>query len=323
MQNMVIVLVSLLLGSMGAWVIEKNGYKFGVLDVPNHRSSHVKEVPKGGGVGILIAFVVSAVCLNISLTFWIPVLVLSSVSFLGDKIELSIKFRLVIQFVCSLIFLINLFYFARVHLLAWFLIIPLSVFIVGTSNFYNFMDGIDGIAGVTGFVGFLLIAYFGFLTDADSNYIVLALSIAFACAGFLFFNLPKAKVFMGDIGSVLLGFVFACLIVLLSRTFFEFICLAGFLFPFYADEFITMFVRIKNGDSLKIPHRKHIYQLLANEYGIEHWKVSTGYGMIQFVIGIAILFLKDFGYIPVFSLLLLCFSVFTVFSIMIRQKLRI
>ncbi len=321
MQNIVIVLASLLLGSMGAWIIEKTGYKFGMLDVPNHRSSHVKEVPKGGGIGILIAFVVSSVCLNISQAFWIPALVLSCISFLGDRIELSIQVRLVIQFVCSLIFLINLFFFTQVYILAWFLVIPFSIFIVGTSNFYNFMDGIDGIAGITGIVGFVLIACFGFSTDADLKYIVLALSIAFACTGFLLFNFPKAKVFMGDIGSILLGFVFACLIVVLSRTFLEFVCLSGFLFPFYADEIITIFTRLKNGDSLKDPHRKHIYQLLANEYRVEHWKISTSYGVIQLFIGIAIIFLKEFGYIPVILLLLLCFFIFSVFSVMIRQKL--
>ncbi len=76
MQNMVIALFSLLSGSLGAWIIQKTGYKFGILDVPNHRSSHIAEVPKGAGIGILIAVVVSSIYLNISQAFWIPALLM-------------------------------------------------------------------------------------------------------------------------------------------------------------------------------------------------------------------------------------------------------
>ncbi len=323
MQNIIIILLSFLIGGLGAWIIYKIGNKIGMSDIPNQRSSHSENVPKGGGIGILIVFGFSSIVLNIPKTFWIPALCLSIVSLFGDRKDLSVKFRLIIQFTCSIVFLINFFYSAQVNLLAWFLIIPLSVFIVGTSNFYNFMDGINGIAGITGVLGFLLIAIFGNVSSVDTNYNTLSLAIAFSCAGFLFFNIPKAKVFMGDIGSVLLGFIFACIVVSLSRTVLEFICLIGFLFPFYADELITMFVRIKNGDSLKTPHRKHLYQLLANEYGIEHWKVSAAYGAIQAIIGITIIFLKNYGYIPVLFLLLFSFFSFTVFSIAIRKKLRI
>lgn len=323
MQNILIILFSFLFGSLGAWTIQKIGHKIGMGDLPNERSSHTGNIPRGGGIGILIVFVFSSFILDISRTFWIPALFLSIVSFFGDRIELSVKFRLIIQFVCSSIFLINLFYSVQIPLFAWFFIMPLSVFIVGTSNFYNFMDGINGIAGITGVFGFLLIAVFGYIFDVDANYIVLALAIAFSCAGFLLFNIPKAKVFMGDIGSVLLGFVFACMVVLFSESLLEFICLAGFLFPFYADELITMLVRIKNGDSLKTPHRQHIYQLLANEYGIEHWKVAAGYGVIQLVIGITIIFLKNYGYVPILSLLLFSFFSFSIFSVIIRKKLRI
>jgi UDP-N-acetylmuramyl pentapeptide phosphotransferase/UDP-N-acetylglucosamine-1-phosphate transferase len=323
MQNILIVFISFLFGGLGAWIIHKTGYKFGVVDVPNERSSHTKDIPKGGGIGILAAFVFSSIVINIPITFWASALILSMVSFLGDRVELSVKFRLLIQFICSFIFLINLFYSAQVHLLAWFLIIPFAVFIVGTSNFYNFMDGINGIAGITGVVGFLLLAFYGYVSGAVTNYIVLAIAIVVSCAGFLFFNIPKAKVFMGDIGSILLGFVFACIVVSFSRTLLEFIFLVGFLFPFYADELITMFVRVKNGDSLKLPHRKHIYQLLANEYGIEHWKISIGYGAIQFIIGISIISLRDYGYITVLSLLVLCFFCSVMFSVVIRKKLTI
>ena len=93
---------------------------------------------------------------------------------------------------------------------------------------------------------------------------------------------------MGDVGSILLGFVFAGMVVFLSGNLLDFICMAGFLFPFYADELNTMIVRLRDGENLTKPHRRHLYQLLANEYGIAHWKVSLGYGLFQLIVGISI-----------------------------------
>jgi Fuc2NAc and GlcNAc transferase len=139
--------------------------------------------------------------------------------------------------------------------------------------------------------------------------------------GFLPFNVPKAKVFMGDVGSVLLGFVFAGMVVYLSNDVLDFICLSSFLFPFYADEFITMMVRLKDGENLTKAHRRHLDQLLANEGNIPHWKVSFGYGLFQFLIGISIIMLKDMGLIMVISALAFCICFFTIFSIMFRRKI--
>ena len=100
---------------------------------------------------------------------------------------------------------------------------------------------------------------------------------------------------MGDIGSILLGFVFAEMVVVFSTNFLDFICLASFLFPFYADELTTMYVRLKGHENLTQPHRRHLYQLLANELAIPHWKISVGYGLMQFVVGASVIFLKPLG----------------------------
>jgi len=104
--------------------------------------------------------------------------------------------------------------------------------------------------------------------------------MAWACGGFLPFNLPKDRVFMGDVGSILLGFVYACLVVCFAKTFGDFVVLIGFLFPFYADELVIMYVRIRDGQSLTLPHRRHLYQLIANELNISHWKVSAAFGVL-------------------------------------------
>src|SRR3972149_8133386 len=90
------------------------------------------------------------------------------------------------------------------------------VFITGTANLYNFMDGINGIAGFTGVIGFGLIAYFSYYILNDYNLLLMSLILTAVCIGFLPFNFPKAKVFMGDVGSIFLGFVFASFVVKLS-----------------------------------------------------------------------------------------------------------
>jgi Fuc2NAc and GlcNAc transferase len=138
--------------------------------------------------------------------------------------------------------------------------------------------------------------------------------------GFLPFNVPKARVFMGDVGSILLGFVFSGMVVYLSDDVLDFICLMSFIFPFYADELTTMMVRLKNGENLTKAHRRHFYQLLANECKIPHWKVSLGYGLFQFLIAISILLVKNMGLIMVVSALVFYGCFFTICSFIFRKK---
>ncbi|NLD37450.1 MAG: UDP-N-acetylmuramyl pentapeptide phosphotransferase [Desulfatiglans sp.] len=314
---------------MGAWSISHYANYVGLLDHSNNRSSHVGIIPKGGGIGILIAFVISTIFAKISPAFWIPAVILSLISLIGDKREVSPKLRLPIQFLLTLSFII----FAPVlsdvlpsealklsPVFSILIFIFFILFIVATTNWYNFMDGINGIAGITAIVAFGLLAFYNYISHGDSKLTFLAVSIALACIGFLPFNFPNAKVFMGDVGSILLGFVFASFVVMLSRSFLDFICLAGFLFPFYADEFVTMFVRLKAGENLLKAHRRHFYQILVNEMGIAHWKISVGYSALQLIVGLCILLIKPFGIIPVFGLLLFFFAGFVFANYFIRMR---
>jgi Fuc2NAc and GlcNAc transferase len=198
--------------------------------------------------------------------------------------------------------------------------LPVLVFIVGTANFYNFMDGIDGIAGITGFLAFLLMAVFARHSGAAPDLVFFSLAVAFACLGFLCFNFPVAKVFLGDVGSILLGFVFACLVIFLSQDLADFLVMAGFLALFYFDEMVTMAVRIKNGDSLVEPHRKHVYQVLVNEAGIGHWQVSAGYGAAQLLVGGFAMWLHPGGAWPLLAMYLFSGLIFVGFSIVVRKR---
>lgn len=294
MKTQIIYILSVVISAFGSIVIIAFGHRIGILDIPNHRSSHSKVVPKGGGVGILFAFLLSVWLLGLPVFIWGPALFLSLTSFWGDKINISPVIRLTIQFLCSAVFLFGLFYSRGSAVFLYVLIIPLSIFISGTANFYNFMDGIDGISGITGIVAFSLLWGFGTSLGVDQIYLSLCLVIVFSCLGFLPFNFPNAKVFMGDIGSILLGFLFACMTILMASKITDFVCMTGFLFLYYLDELTTMFVRIKDGESLTKAHRRHLYQILANEYQITHWKISTVYGLVQLCIGMSLFAVKDY-----------------------------
>jgi Fuc2NAc and GlcNAc transferase len=307
------------------------------LDNPNGRSSHHVVTPKGGGVGILAALVFGSLVLSIPKNFWISSTFLALISLWGDRHELSPKFRLSTQFIAAMILLVPILFpnsfphFNPEHVpsnapsislgFSILLLLLLSIFIIGTANFYNFMDGINGIAGITGVVGFGLLSYYTYISGHKASIFTLSICISLACLGFLPFNMPKARVFMGDVGSILLGFVFAGMVVWLSKSLLDFVCLAAFLFPFYADELTTMVVRLRDGESLLNPHRRHLYQLLANEYEIPHWKVSVGYGFTQLLIGISILLIKDIGNMAVISTLIFYFCGFSMLSFLIRKKI--
>jgi Fuc2NAc and GlcNAc transferase len=125
---------------------------------------------------------------------------------------------------------------------------------------------------------------------------------------------------MGDVGSILLGFVFAALVIWCSTNFLDFLCMASFLFPFYADEITTEIIRLKDGEKLWQPHRRHLYQLLANECQIAHWKVSFGYGLGQLTVGLSTLIFKTFGVLMISSLIWLYFFIFIVISNVVRKK---
>jgi len=320
MVNMNLFFISFLTGASGAWAAMKYGDKIGINDIPSSRSSHVKAVPKGGGVGILLVFILSGLLLPLPVYFWLPGSVLSLVSFWGDRYEIAPKIRLLSQFACTSVFLIGFFYWEQTASIGVLFILPLAVFITGTSNFFNFMDGIDGIAGMTGIVGFFLIWVFHTLKGGDDVYGVFCIAMALSCVGFLIFNVPKARVFMGDVGSILLGFVFGCLVVLISDAPLDFLMMPGFLFLFYFDEIITMAVRIRDRDSLFKPHRKHIYQLLANELGNDHWKVSLVYAFFQLLIGLTLILARSKGYYFLFMVYGFFSILFLYMALHIRKK---
>jgi Fuc2NAc and GlcNAc transferase len=324
------------LGAAGAWLIAGTAFRERLLDIPNDRSSHTMPIPRGAGVGIMAAFIVAGLTLRIPTTFLFSAILISAVSLYGDYIRISVKSRLFFQALCTVFFLFPLLPRLSDHYaLSTFgfsppvvfilILLLIFLFIVGTANFYNFMDGINGIAGLSGVIGFGLLGMYTLYRPApdvfafQTPFSLFSICIALACLGYLPFNMPRAKVFMGDVGSILLGFIFAGLVVTLSRNYLEMVCFATLLFPFYADELTTMAIRLRNHENLTQSHRRHLYQIMVNELGIVHWKITAAYGTAQMVVGAGILLAYPYGVKTVLMIIAVCFVGFMLLTTRIRQ----
>ncbi len=262
------------------------------LDIPNQRSSHTRPTPRGGGLGIVIVVSVGLCLLSMWESSWswrmvswylLAALVVAGVSWIDDVRSLPNHWRLVAHAGCALIITtafgywdgLKLPWMGEVHLGAWGFPVTL-VWIVGLTNAYNFMDGIDGIAGGQGAVAGLGWAALGWLSGQPLVE-VLGLLLAASNLGFLIHNWSPARIFMGDVGSAFLGFTFAILPVIASKTNGRAV-VAGVLFvwPFVFDAGLTFLGRLVKGENVFTPHRSHLYQSLVIS-GRNHAYVSVLY----------------------------------------------
>jgi Fuc2NAc and GlcNAc transferase len=266
---------------MGAVLIYKYGEMLRLIDVPHSRSSHSKITPRAGGIGIWLSFILITILLanNYKMAVLGGIAGLCGLS--DDIFNISAKARLLIYLFISgvSVFLYGGNYNLLIAIL-WML------FITGTLNVYNFMDGINGMAGLTGVICFGLTAYFSYFIHKDSEVSNISICLITGCLSFLPFNFPKARVFMGDVGSIFLGLMFALFVLRLSNGIAEFLCVSMFLYTFHSDATLTILYRLRDGEDLTTPHRRHLYQYLCNELRVPHWKVSLSYAIIQLIFGI-------------------------------------
>ena len=320
MKYLLYLLIYFIVGFLGAVFFYKKGSSFNLLDIPSERSSHSVPIPRGGGIGIWLSAVVISVSVLKSPIVALAIIFVGVIGFLGDSMSLSAKMRLVCYLVISGTVMLLLFTPIELSFLSISKFLLGVLLITWTLNLYNFMDGIDGVAAITAIVGFCLIAYFTYFVQKNIQISIASTYLMAACCGFLILNFPKAKVFMGDVGSVSLGFVFGILIIWLSNSFLDFICLCSFIIMFYVDEGTTMFVRVKNRENLMLPHRKHFYQLLVNEKGIEHWKVALLYGGLQLFAGVSVIMLRDNGIFAILTFLCIFLAILISGNYVVRKK---
>ncbi len=269
----------------------------------------------------MLGYLTVSLLLGMRIWWWLPPALIGLLGLWADRMEIAPRIRLVFQFALAYLFLLNVQTWPSVISWSIALDLLLMTYIVGTANIYNFMDGINGIAAIIGSISFLLLGSFALFSGVGTRLSLLLFAVAAACLGFLPFNFPHARVFMGDVGSTFLGFLFAGATVYLARDLNDFFLLSACLFPFYADELTTMLVRVRDRENITKAHRRHLYQLLANEGRLPHWQVTLAYALGQIVIAAMAWWMWRYGLTHLVIMLIVFFAGFTVLSTQVRKKL--
>jgi Fuc2NAc and GlcNAc transferase len=284
MKIFVVSVVSFLLGWISALLVARFGLRWGLSDVPNERSSHVLPIPKGGGIGIPLAVAVAAFSVAHTTYAWAvgAGLLLSILALVNDKKDLPIKLRLAVEFSLS----IAVFRSSKATAASLFLVIFFALYLSASANFFNFMDGINGLAGFEAVISFMLLGIYAYYFRGIPEVLRIALALSFATAGFLLLNFPRARVFMGDTGSLFLGFMFGAFVMALSSSAGEFLLMASFQSLFMIDCASTIFLRALKRENLLHAHKQHLYQKMVHDRGWTHPKVTLIYGTTQATLGI-------------------------------------
>ena len=263
--------------------------KLNIIDKPNQRSSHTKIVLRGGGIIFVIAAWIWSAFFGLQYPWALVAVTLAAgISFIDDIHSLPDSVRLVAQFVAMglLFYQMDLW-----HPNLWWAILVALVVCVGATNIYNFMDGINGITG-----GYSLAVLMPLLLvnhrDAFMNqsFLVVVILSVFVFCFFNFRPKNKAKCFAGDVGSIGIAFIILFAIGLLVMATKDITWLV-FLIVYGVDGCMTICHRIMLHENLGEAHRKHAYQLMANELGLSHVTVSLLYLGLQLAISLGFIYL--------------------------------
>jgi len=259
-----------------------------IIDIPNERSSHTVPTPRGGGLAIVAAFLLSVVIIaalgllsaDMARALIGGGLIIALVGWMDDRQGLSPRLRSVFHFLAAAwaLYCLDGFTFLNVGFadlyLGWAGTIIAAIGMVWMINLYNFMDGIDGIAGGEAICAALAAGALLSL-NGSKGLAYISIALAFSAAGFLIWNWPPAKIFMGDVGSGFLGFVFAVLAIASEKSggvpLIIWMMLLG---VFVIDATVTLVRRLFNGEKLSEAHRSHVYQL-AVQSGYSHRQVTS------------------------------------------------
>lgn len=263
--------------------------KFNIIDKPNERSSHSTIVLRGGGIIFLIGAWVWSAFFGFDYPWFLAGLTLvAGVSFVDDIRSLPDSVRLVAQFAAAAMAFYQL---GILHWSMWWIVLVALIVYVGATNVINFMDGINGItAGYSLAVLLPLMA-----VNMDGGYVEQSLIVSTVLASLVFciFNFRpkgKAKCFAGDVGSIGIAFIMLFLLGnVIIKT--EDITWLIFLLVYGVDGCLTIVHRIMLHENLGEAHRKHAYQLMANELKIGHVKVTSLYMVMQLMVSLGFIYL--------------------------------
>ena len=283
--------------------------KCNIIDKPNERSSHTKVTLRGGG--IIFYFGALAYFLTNHWEypwFMVALTLIAFISFVDDIRSTSQGLRLVFHFSAMAL----MFYQWGLFSLSWWWIIVALIICTGIINAYNFMDGINGITGGYSLVVLVALAYINveimpFVEPALINTVLCSVLV------FCFFNFrKKAKCFAGDVGSVSIAFILLFLIgkLILTTGDFSWIILLS---VYGVDSVLTIIHRLMLHENIGLPHRKHMYQLMANELKIPHVVVALIYMVAQAVIIMGYISCQSYGYTFLLCMVLLLGIVYICF----------
>jgi len=280
----VTLLISFLLTGLATWYASR----IGLLDQPGNRHSHTVATPRGGGAGMVLALLISTLILARGMipAYWLSCIVpgLAALAILGwwdDHRPLSARFRFLIQLAVSF----HLLWCA--HNAGWLegttTLVLGGLFVLWMTNLYNFMDGSNGMAGLQGVFSSCVLTWLFFRTG-DVESARLAVLVAACCAGFLPWNLGRARVFMGDVGSLTMGFILAALLLYgVGAGAFSPAVAVLVMLLFLTDSTLTLLVRVMKGERWYNAHRQHLYQRLIM-HGWTHGSVVLLYQAINLML---------------------------------------
>lgn len=283
--------------------------KFNIIDKPNERSSHSRITLRGGG----IIFYFGALAYFLSNHweypwFMLALTLITFISFVDDIRSTSQGLRLVFHFTAMAL----MFYQWGLFSLSWWWIIIALIICTGIINAYNFMDGINGI---TGGYSLVILGALAYINSEITTFVEPALINTVLCSVlvFCFFNFrKKAKCFAGDVGSVSIAFILLFLIgkLILTTGDFSWIILLS---VYGVDSVLTIIHRLMLHENIGLPHRKHMYQLMANELKMPHVVVALIYMVAQAVIIMGYISCQSYGYTFLLCMVLLLGIVYICF----------
>lgn len=262
------------------WLIKKKADW--VLDHPNSRSLHSVPVSRIGGIGLFFGIITTWLCFSVVMpvTIWVGIGLLVAISFIDDVWHAPVWCRLLIQGIVAAGFAMELLS----DTYGWTMVLCSAVAVVWMANLYNFMDGSDGLASgmtVIGFGYYGLIAYLA----GDNDFAVLNFSIAAAAGAFLLHNFYPARIFLGDVGAVPLGFLAAALGILGWMDNLWSLWVPVLIFsPFIADSTMTLIKRLLRGKKIWQAHREHYYQRLVQS-GFGHRNTALSAYALMLTVG--------------------------------------
>ena len=277
---------------------------FNIIDKPNLRSSHTHITLRGGGIIFLLGAWLFSIFYGFQYPWFLAGLTaIAGISFVDDVRSVPNRVRLLIHFAAMLLLFQK---FGILNLESWWMILLGLIFCVGIINAYNFMDGINGITGGYSLAVLLPLYYLNRELDfVDPNFLLVALCSVLV---FNFYNFrTRARCFAGDVGSVGIAFIvlFALGRLILQTRDFSYLL---FLMVYGVDSVLTIVHRILLHENIGEAHRKHVYQLMANELKIPHVVVSSVYMGTQLLLSFGLILLP-FNHWAYFVIILVILTV--------------